>query len=134
VVIHRKSAPLDAQLDVGRSNGGAARSEGARIRASAPSRHGFWHIGWSDLPPKITKSREPEPLLKLISAIIKPQAGRRARRPVGARRLGMTVTDVKGFGRQRGHTELYRGAETSMDFVRRPRIESRSRTPCGPRS
>ena len=41
-----------------------------------------------------------------------------------ASRPGMTVTEVKGFGRQKGHTELYRGAEYSVDFVPKTKIEA----------
>ncbi|QFT53117.1 P-II family nitrogen regulator [Microbulbifer sp. THAF38] len=56
--------------------------------------------------------------MKLITAIIKPfklDAVRDALREVGVN--GVTVTEVKGFGRQKGHTELYRGAEYVVDFL-----------------
>ena len=62
--------------------------------------------------------------MKLISAIIKPfklDDVRAALSGIGV--SGMTVTEVKGFGRQRGHTELYRGAEYVVDFVPKTRIE-----------
>jgi nitrogen regulatory protein P-II 2 len=62
--------------------------------------------------------------LKIISAIIKPfklDDVRAALSEIGV--SGMTVTEVKGFGRQRGHTELYRGAEYVVDFVPKTRIE-----------
>ena len=62
--------------------------------------------------------------MKLISAIIKPfklDEVRAALSEIGV--SGMTVTEVKGFGRQRGHTELYRGAEYVVDFVPKTRIE-----------
>ena len=62
--------------------------------------------------------------MKLISAIIKPfklDDVRAALSEIGL--SGMTVTEVKGFGRQRGHTELYRGAEYVVDFVPKTRIE-----------
>ena len=62
--------------------------------------------------------------MKLISAIIKPfklDDVRAALSELGV--SGMTVTEVKGFGRQRGHTELYRGAEYVVDFVPKTRIE-----------
>jgi nitrogen regulatory protein P-II 2 len=64
------------------------------------------------------------PAMKLISAIIKPfklDDVRAALSEIGV--SGMTVTEVKGFGRQRGHTELYRGAEYVVDFVPKTRIE-----------
>jgi nitrogen regulatory protein PII len=62
--------------------------------------------------------------MKLITAIIKPfklDDVRSALSEIGV--SGMTVTEVKGFGRQRGHTELYRGAEYVVDFVPKTRIE-----------
>src|SRR4029453_18535107 len=62
--------------------------------------------------------------MKLISAIIKPfklDDVRAALSEIGV--SGMTVTEVKGFGRQRGHTEPYRGAEYVEDFVSKTRIE-----------
>ena len=60
--------------------------------------------------------------MKLITAIIKPfklDEVREALADVGV--TGLTVTDVKGFGRQKGHTELYRGAEYVVDFL--PKIK-----------
>ncbi len=62
--------------------------------------------------------------MKLITAIIKPfklDEVRSALSDIGV--SGMTVTEVKGFGRQRGHTELYRGAEYVVDFVPKTRVE-----------
>ena len=62
--------------------------------------------------------------MKLITSIIKPfklDEVRAALAELGV--SGMTVTEVKGFGRQRGHTELYRGAEYVVDFVPKTRIE-----------
>jgi nitrogen regulatory protein PII len=62
--------------------------------------------------------------MKLITAVVKPfrlDDVRNALAEVGVQ--GMTVTEVKGFGRQRGHTELYRGAEYVVDFVPKTRIE-----------
>jgi len=62
--------------------------------------------------------------MKRIEAIIKPhkfEEVQEALREAGVQ--GMTVTEVKGFGRQRGHTELYRGAEYVVDFVPKTRIE-----------
>jgi len=62
--------------------------------------------------------------MKLVSAIIKPfrlDDVRNALSEVGV--AGMTVTEVKGFGRQRGHTELYRGAEYVVDFLPKTKIE-----------
>ena len=62
--------------------------------------------------------------MKLITAIIKPfrlDDVRNALAEVGVN--GMTVTEVKGFGRQRGHTELYRGAEYVVDFLPKAKVE-----------
>jgi nitrogen regulatory protein PII len=62
--------------------------------------------------------------MKLVTAIIKPfklDEVRTALAELGV--SGMTVTEVKGFGRQRGHTELYRGAEYVVDFVPKTRLE-----------
>ena len=62
--------------------------------------------------------------MKLITAIIKPfklDDVRKALTEIGV--SGLSVTEIKGFGRQRGHTELYRGAEYSVDFVPKSRIE-----------
>jgi nitrogen regulatory protein PII len=62
--------------------------------------------------------------MKLITSVVKPfklDDIRAALAEVGV--SGMTVTDVKGFGRQRGHTEMYRGGEYTVDFVPKVRIE-----------
>ena len=62
--------------------------------------------------------------MKLIIAIIKPfklDEVREALSGIGV--AGMTVTEVKGFGRQKGHTELYRGAEYQVDFLPKIKIE-----------
>ncbi|MHB1587901.1 MAG: P-II family nitrogen regulator [Acidiferrobacteraceae bacterium] len=62
--------------------------------------------------------------MKIVTAIIKPfklDDVREALSEVGAQ--GITVTEVKGFGRQKGHTELYRGAEYVVDFLPKIKIE-----------
>jgi nitrogen regulatory protein P-II 2 len=62
--------------------------------------------------------------MKLVTAIIKPfklDDVRKAISDVGVQ--GVTVTDVRGFGRQRGHTEIYRGAEYAVEFVPKIKIE-----------
>ena len=62
--------------------------------------------------------------MKLIIAIIKPfklDDAREALSEVGVQ--GLTVTEVKGFGRQKGHTELYRGAEYIVDFLPKSKLE-----------
>ena len=63
--------------------------------------------------------------MKLVTAIIKPfklDEVREALSGVGVQ--GITVTEVKGFGRQKGHTELYRGAEYVVDFLPKVKIEA----------
>ena len=62
--------------------------------------------------------------MKLVTAIIKPfkmEDVRAALSDIGVQ--GVTVTEVKGFGRQKGHTELYRGAEYIVDFLPKVKIE-----------
>ena len=62
--------------------------------------------------------------MKLLTAIIKPfklEEVRTALTEIGLQ--GMTVTEVKGFGRQKGHTEIYRGAEYSVSFLPKIKIE-----------
>jgi len=62
--------------------------------------------------------------MKLVTAIIKPfrlDDVRNGLSDIGIN--GMTVTEVKGFGRQRGHTELYRGAEYVVDFLPKAKVE-----------
>jgi nitrogen regulatory protein P-II 2 len=62
--------------------------------------------------------------MKLVTAIIKPfklDDVRAALSDVGVQ--GITVTEVKGFGRQRGHTEIYRGAEYAVDFLPKLKLE-----------
>ena len=62
--------------------------------------------------------------MKRITAVIKPFKLDEVREALaGAGLTGLTVTEVKGFGRQRGHNELYRGAEYVVDFVPKTRIE-----------
>jgi nitrogen regulatory protein P-II 2 len=64
-------------------------------------------------------------IMKLVTAIIKPfklDEVREALSGIGVQ--GITVTEVKGFGRQKGHTELYRGAEYVVDFLPKVKIEA----------
>lgn len=62
--------------------------------------------------------------MKMVTAIVKPfklEDTKEALRGVGVQ--GMTVTETRGFGRQRGHTEVYRGAEYQVDFVPKVKID-----------
>jgi nitrogen regulatory protein P-II 2 len=62
--------------------------------------------------------------MKLITAIIKPFKLEDVRKAIGDVGVqGVTVTEVRGFGRQRGHTEVYRGAEYLVEFVPKTKIE-----------
>ncbi|HWG72987.1 MAG TPA: P-II family nitrogen regulator [Acidimicrobiales bacterium] len=62
--------------------------------------------------------------MKLVTAIVKPfRLGDVKDALQGAGVVGMTVSEVQGFGRQRGHTEVYRGAEYQVDFVPKVRVE-----------
>ncbi len=63
--------------------------------------------------------------MKMVTAIIKPfklDDAREALSEIGVQ--GMTVTEIKGFGRQKGHTELYRGAEYIIDFLPKVKLET----------
>jgi nitrogen regulatory protein PII len=65
------------------------------------------------------------PNMKMVTAIVKPfklDEVREALSAIGVQ--GITVTEVKGFGRQKGHTELYRGAEYVVDFLPKVKIEA----------
>ncbi|HJO36342.1 MAG: P-II family nitrogen regulator [Pseudomonadota bacterium] len=62
--------------------------------------------------------------MKLVTAIIKPFRLDDVREALSAAGIqGLTVTEVKGYGRQRGHTELYRGAEYIVDFLPKVKVE-----------
>ena len=62
--------------------------------------------------------------MKLITAVVKPFKLEDVKRAVEEQGVhGMTVTEASGFGRQRGHTEVYRGAENTVDLVPKVRIE-----------
>ena len=71
------------------------------------------------------RARPRETRVKLVTAIIKPfklDEVREALSGIGVQ--GITVTEVKGFGRQKGHTELYRGAEYVVDFLPKVKVEA----------
>ena len=62
--------------------------------------------------------------MKLIVAIIKPLKLEEVKEALAAVGIeGMTVTEVKGFGRQKGHTEIYRGSEYTVDFLPKVKVE-----------
>ena len=75
-------------------------------------------------PKRLFRRREPGDPVKKIEAIFKPfklDEVREALSEIGV--SGLTVTEVKGFGRQKGHTELYRGAEYVVDFLPKIKLE-----------
>jgi|TARA_R100001039_G_scaffold793_1_gene418 nitrogen regulatory protein P-II 2 len=75
-------------------------------------------------PSPITATQLEDMVMKLITAIIKPfklDDVRESLSDIGVQ--GITVTEVKGFGRQKGHTELYRGAEYVVDFLPKVKLE-----------
>jgi nitrogen regulatory protein P-II 1 len=62
--------------------------------------------------------------MKLVTAVVKPFAIEEIKAAVEAAGvLGMTVSEVQGYGRQKGHTEVYRGAEYQVDFIPRMKVE-----------
>ena len=62
--------------------------------------------------------------MKLVVAIIKPSRLENVREALGASDVhGMTVSEVKGYGRQKGHTEIYRGAEYAVNFIPKLKLE-----------
>jgi len=72
----------------------------------------------------LEKREEREPLMKKIMAIIKPFKIEDVKEALNEMQIeGMTVTEVRGFGRQKGHTEIYRGAEYSVDFLPKIKME-----------
>lgn len=88
------------------------------LPAHGRSRNGQHTLRHKSHPPQENKK------MKLITAIVKPSKlddVRQALSDLGVQ--GMTVTEVKGFGRQKGHTELYRGAEYVVDFLPKTKIE-----------
>jgi nitrogen regulatory protein P-II 2 len=89
-------------------------------------RRGFGSIRQSTQRHTHTRfSNHSEDFMKLITAIIKPFKLDEAREALSAIGVsGITVTEVKGFGRQKGHTELYRGAEYVVDFLPKVKIEA----------
>jgi nitrogen regulatory protein P-II 2 len=98
--------------------------DGARRRepSDRPARRP-WHASCIDVSGTIRRPGGPPPM-KLITAIIKPfkvDDVRQAVADLGVQ--GVTITEVQGFGRQRGHTELYRGAEYRVDFLPKSKVE-----------
>ena len=83
-----------------------------------------WHASCIEVSGDVPPAPGGLPPMKLITAIIKPfklDDVRQAIADIGVQ--GVTVTEVQGFGRQRGHTELYRGAEYRVDFLPKTKIE-----------
>jgi len=86
-------------------------------------------LGYSRADAQSARNRARAATMKMITAIIKPfklDDVREALSEVGVQ--GITVTEVKGFGRQKGHTELYRGAEYVVDFLPKVKVEAAIKT------
>jgi nitrogen regulatory protein P-II 2 len=84
-----------------------------------------WHRSCRQSIVRIFANLTGEPAMKMVTAIVKPfklDEVREALSAIGVQ--GITVTEVKGFGRQKGHTELYRGAEYVVDFLPKVKIEA----------
>jgi nitrogen regulatory protein P-II 2 len=100
---------------------GAAQEDAARGGREATKDQAWTRLGFK-APILFDNS---EGYMKLITAIIKPFKLDEAREALSAIGVsGITVTEVKGFGRQKGHTELYRGAEYVVDFLPKVKIEA----------
>jgi nitrogen regulatory protein P-II 1 len=81
-------------------------------------RHGLGRTSETD------KKTTPQPQMKKIEAIIKPFKLEEVKDALGEIGIeGMTVSEVKGFGRQKGHTEIYRGSEYTVDFLPKIKLE-----------
>jgi nitrogen regulatory protein P-II 1 len=61
--------------------------------------------------------------MKIIEALIRPYKLEEVKQALGDRIEGLTVTEVRGFGRQRGHSEIYRGSEYKVEFVSKLKLE-----------
>lgn len=84
--------------------------------------HGGGVMDTSETPQP--NSAQPRQLMKKIEAIIKPFKLEEVKDALGEIGIeGMTVSEVKGFGRQKGHTEIYRGSEYTVDFLPKIKIE-----------
>src|SRR5436853_7245926 len=124
----------------GRMRRGTAHSTGSRRRIASPTRRSvstarartpdatrsyFRSAKLSEANRAARERRPTETRMKLVTAIIKPfklDEVREALSAIGVQ--GITVTEVKGFGRQKGHTELYRGAEYVVDFLPKVKVEA----------
>lgn len=79
--------------------------------------------GFLNFPPSEGQAKQPKPMKK-IEAVIKPFKLEEVKEALGEIGVeGMTVTEVKGFGRQKGHTEIYRGSEYTVDFLPKIKLE-----------
>jgi nitrogen regulatory protein P-II 2 len=102
-----------------------APDEGAGSSLLLPSLYDSWHGSCRDNGVNMFNNLTGVPNMKMVTAIVKPfklDEVREALSAIGVQ--GITVTEVKGFGRQKGHTELYRGAEYVVDFLPKVKIEA----------
>jgi len=101
-------------------------AKAVQLHSSPPGDSLFWRTGMdhAETDPSFSQPTG-EPTMKMVTAIVKPfklDEVREALSAIGVQ--GITVTEVKGFGRQKGHTELYRGAEYVVDFLPKVKIEA----------
>ncbi len=99
-----------------------------RVRVLAENKLGFWLQGPSQASRPFVRcpirSHQSSMTMKKIEAIIKPFKLEEVRDALGEAGIeGMTVTEVRGFGRQKGHTEIFRGSEYTVDFLPKVKIE-----------
>jgi nitrogen regulatory protein P-II 2 len=96
------------------------------VLASAPGNPPVWHGSWN-IPGNDRQRRAAtggQKAMKLIMAVIRPFKLDDVRAALAELNVsGVTVTEARGYGRQRGHTEIYRGAEYAINFVPKVRIE-----------
>jgi nitrogen regulatory protein P-II 2 len=101
------------------------RQRAPAARGAHHAKRGTWRAGTEPANCRAEPHQPKETVMKMVTAIVKPfklDEVREALSAIGVQ--GITVTEVKGFGRQKGHTELYRGAEYVVDFLPKVKIEA----------
>ena len=121
----RPHAPAGIELLLARDHAYIAPKSGSRVcsriiaRATEAS-----HDRLAALPCRISPTNPKAKVMKKVEAIIKPFKLEEVKDALGEIGIeGMTVTEVKGFGRQKGHTEIYRGSEYTVDFLPKIKLE-----------
>eukprot|EP01136_Pigoraptor_vietnamica_P003927 Opistho-1_new@33792 len=97
---------------------------GVPVQSVPQCTNGGETLGHNESQSLIPKPRTGDTPMKQITAVIKPFKLEEVREALAEQGVtGLTVTEVKGFGRQKGHTELYRGAEYVVDFLPKVKVE-----------